>query len=244
MRKNFCVLRVGGIASLLAALGLSLCSSAWAGRPFNTEDAGVIDKGKCEIEAVSEFLRWPYSSEASAPNQRSHSAQLGCGVIEKSELALAWQHATAAGETTRALVLSGKTQFIDGGEERPSVTLAYFIGRDRVAQEPWHSGARGATLVASVPHGAWWLHANLGVIAEQAPRRNLTQWALAFERMGVMQNIDAGFEFFGDDHHHEWAQLGTRWNFKPDRLLFDVALGRELGPKGMVLTSVGLKWIF
>lgn len=240
MRKIFCDLRRG----FVAILGLSLCASAWAGRPFNTEDAGVIEKGQCEVEAVSEYLRWPYDAEAPLPNQRSHSAQLGCGVMGKSELALAWQHSTAADETTRALVLSGKTQLIDGGEARPSVTLAYFIGRDRVAQEPWHAGARGATLAASVPRGDWWLHANLGVIAERAPSRHLTQWALAFERIGVMQNIDAGFEFFGDDHHHEWAQLGLRWNFKPEQLLFDASLGRELGAQGMVRSSVGLKWMF
>lgn len=226
------------------SLGLSLCAPVWAGRPFNTEDAGVMDKGRCEVEVSSEDLRWPYDSEAPLPNQRSHSAQLGCGLLWKSELALAWQHSTAADETTRALVLSGKTQLIDGGETRPSVAVAYFIGRDRVAKEPWHAGARGATVVASVPQGDWWVHAHLGVIAERAPHRNLTQWALAFERMDVAQNIDAGFEFFGDDHHHQWAQLGARWNFKPERLLFDASLGRELGSQGMVRTSLGLKWMF
>jgi hypothetical protein len=171
-------------ACLLAwAAGLALChGTASAGRPFSTEDAGVIAKGACEVEAFGEWLR-----PSGGPNERGLSAQLGCGIIGATQLAFALSSAKAAGEKSRAILLSGKSQLVDGGDNGPSFALAYFTGRDRAPNESWRSGATGAVAVVTAPLAGWLVHANLAVTAERQPSRNVAGWAMALERPAVVK---------------------------------------------------------
>ena len=65
-----------GWIKLGLAAGLMLVSSAtWAGRPFTTEDAGVIDARNCELEAFGSHAR-----AQSDPSERGAWAQVGCGI--------------------------------------------------------------------------------------------------------------------------------------------------------------------
>ena len=218
----------------------ALCHApAWAGRPFATEDAGVIGKGTCEVEAFAERLR-----VSSDPNEHGLSAQLSCGVIGGTQLGFALAESKVTGEKSRAMAFSGKTQIVDGGETKPSFALAYFTQRDRAPNQSWRSGATGVNAVVSTPVREWLVHVNLGVTAERAPSRNVTSWALAFERLAVVKGIDAGFEFFGDDHDTSWAQVAARWHFMPERLLFDASLGRQVSGGDTNRATVGMKWIF
>lgn len=231
-------MRVAGLVAWAA--GLALCHGlASAGRPFSTEDAGVIGKGRCEVEAFSEGLR-----PRGGPNERGLSAQLGCGIIAATQLALALSSAKAAGETSRAMLLSGKSQLVDGGENGPSFALAYFTARDRAPNESWRSGATGAAAVVTAPLSGWLLHANLGVTAERHPSRNVTGWAVALERPAVVKGFDAGFEFFGDDRSNHWAQVAARWHAIPESLLLDASLGRQTAGGRTNRLTVGLKWMF
>lgn len=229
----------GRLLFVMMAVLLAVCHGpAWAGRPFSTEDAGVIGKGSCEVEAFAERLR--LSGE---PNERGLSAQVGCGVIGATQLAFALAESKAAGEKSRVMRFSGKTQLIDGGESRPSFALAYFTGRDRAPNDSWRSGASGVLAVVSAPVRDWLVHTNLGVTAERNPSRSATGWALAFERVAVAKGVDAGFEFFGDDRNTTWAQVAARWHFKPERLLFDASLGRQTSGGDVNRVTVGLKWL-
>jgi hypothetical protein len=223
---------------LFACLLVACHAAAWAGRPFSTEDAGVIGKGSCEVEAFVERLRL-----SSDPNERGLSAQLGCGVIGATQLAFTLAESRVSGQTSRAMLVSGKSRLIDGGEDKPSFALAWFTGRDRAPNESWRSGATGVVAVVTAPVRDWLVHANLGVTAERNPSRNVTGWALAFERLGLVKDIDAGFEFFGDDRNTNWVQLAARWNFMPERLLFDASLGRQTSGGHTNRVTVGLKWI-
>ena len=46
----------GVFTQAILATGLfSIGASAWAGRPLATEDAGVNDKGSCQLEAWRDF---------------------------------------------------------------------------------------------------------------------------------------------------------------------------------------------
>ncbi len=223
----------------LVVAGLWVAAPAWAGRPFSTEDAGVIAKGSCEIESFGERVR-----PSGGPTENGLSLQLGCGVIGRTQLAFALEQSKAAGEKTRAMMLSGKTQLVDGGEKKPSFAVAYSTRRERAPNDSWHSGDTSVNAVASVPEGAWVAHLNLGVTAERAPSRNVTTWALAFERLGAAQGIDAGFEFYGNDRSSSWVAAVARWNFKPEHLLFDASLGREIGGDDITRLTVGLKLMF
>lgn len=229
------VARCAALACLLA-LGHAL---AWAGRPFSTEDAGVIGKGACEVEAFGEQAR-----PSLGPKLGGLSAQLGCGIIGATQLAFALATSKAAGEKSRAMLLSGKSQFIDGGENNPSYALAYFVARERAPNESWRAGSGGVNAVVTAPLHGWLVHANLGVTAERAPSRNVTGWALAFERPAVLKGVDAGIEFFGDDRGAAWVQVAARWHFIPERLLFDASVGRQTSGGSTDRLTVGLKLNF
>lgn len=225
--------------SMLAGMLLVCHAPAWAGRPFATEDAGVIGKGSCEVEAFAERLHL-----SSDPSERGLSVQLGCGVIGGTQLAFALAESRVTGEKSRAMLLSGKTQFVDGGETRPSFALAYFTSRERAPNQSWRSGATGVNAVVTAPVREWLLHLNLGVTADRDPSRNVTGWALAFERLAVARGVDAGFEFFGDDHDNSWAQVAARWHFMPEKLLFDASLGRQMAGGDTNRVTVGVQWVF
>lgn len=230
--------RIARLAAL--AGGLALCQGpAAAGRPFSTEDAGVIGKGTCEVEAFTEQLR-----PSGGPNESGLSAQLGCGIIGATQLAFALASSKVAGEKSRAMLFSGKTQLVDGGENGPSFALAYFTSRDRAPGESWRSGASGAVAVVTAPLSIWLVHANLGVTAERDPSRNVTGWAVALERPAVIKGIDAGFELFGDDRNTHWAQVAARWHAVPESLLLDASVGRQTSGGRTDRLTVGLKWTF
>ena len=229
----------GGARLLRAALigvALGATTGAHAGRPFSTEDAGVLERGSCEVEAFAEAVR-------DAPTARAASAQFGCGVGARTQLSAAFAQGRIAGERPRALVLAGKTRLVDGGAVQPSLTLAYSYTHDRPDGASWQRGAVGATGVVTVPARGWLVHANVGAVAERDPSRTVTVWALAFERPAAFGSIDAGFELFGDDRSTRWVQVAARWNFRPETLLFDASIGRQTGGGSADRVTVGLKWV-
>lgn len=224
----------------VAVMSLGLTAhSAWAGHPFNTEDAGVIAKGHCEIESFGSRER-----PSGGPTETGLSLQLGCGVIGRTQVAFALDQSKAAGEKSRGMQLSGKTQLVDGGQYKASFAVAYSTRRDKDPGDSWRSGDTAVNLVASVPSGAWVAHLNLGVTAERVPNRDVTTWSLAFERLSFREGLDAGFEFYGTDRNSSWAAVAARWNFKPDQLLFDASLAREIAGDDITRITVGFKLMF
>lgn len=238
MRKTTRVARWAALGTMLA-LGHA---PAFAGRPFSTEDAGVVAKGACEIEAFGERLG--SSSASGSPSRNGLSAQLGCGIVGATQLAFALEESKAAGEKSRVMLFSGKTQLVDGGENNLSFALAYSTSRERAGSESWRRGATAANAVVTLPLHGWLVHANLGVTAERAPSRNVTGWALALERLALVKGIDAGVELFGDDRGTTWAQIAARWHVVADRFLLDASAGRQTSGGGALRLTVGLKWMF
>ena len=59
----------------LAACVMLMSSAPSAGRPFTTEDAGVIDARRCELEAFGSHARAQSDS-----SERGAWAQVGCGI--------------------------------------------------------------------------------------------------------------------------------------------------------------------
>src|SRR2546423_8806415 len=67
----------------VAVCALLLSPATWAGRPFTTEDAGVIAAGACELETFGAHAR------ASAdPSDRGGWGQFGCGIGFDTQLAV------------------------------------------------------------------------------------------------------------------------------------------------------------
>lgn len=231
-------------APLLAALStaaaaLLLPATAQAGRPFTTEDAGLLGAGECEWESVAARTR-----VQGEPTERALSTQLGCGFGFKTQAALAFGRSSVESERTRAWALGLKTGLLDGGDDGTSLTLAY--GAD-VARGPeqasYHSGSTFVTLVASRPLGGDWTgHANLGWTQDRSSRRDSATWALAAE-WALNGQFDIGAEAYGDDRDKPWLGTGVRWTLsKAWSLNASYAVNAE-SPRAK-LASVGFKLAF
>jgi hypothetical protein len=170
-------------AARLILLGLLACTgAAQAGRPLATEDAGVIEAGGCEIEAVWASHR--------AGGARSHlgTAQFGCGVAGHTQLALLAGRERADGSSAQLFVAIGKHQLHSWGPEdaQSQFAIAWSL---QARREPGASlGRSGADVKAvwSVPMaGLATLHANLGHARDLVAREASTTWNLALEHNGL-----------------------------------------------------------
>lgn len=230
--------------TLLAAapivLGLSLCAPAFAGRPLVTEDAGVLDRGACEIES---FLS--RASARGVPRLSGLSLQFGCGVGLGTQAALALAHERAAGETARALAFVGKTSIVDGGADKTSYTLAW----GAVSVKPPGGSMKHEDLVlngvASTPLGdAATLHANLGWTRTRSTSQHTVNWNLALER-GLSGGVDVMGEVYADNRdRNPWLAVGLRWHAVPEKLFLDTSYALQTASARPRLFTVGLKAAF
>ncbi len=70
---------------LAAATLALLATSAHAGRPLVTEDAGVLGKGECEWESFLASARI-----SGSPTVNGWDTQVGCGVLASSQVAFSY----------------------------------------------------------------------------------------------------------------------------------------------------------
>jgi hypothetical protein len=218
-------------AVLIAAAALLPAAPALAGRPFATEDAGVLAAGECEFEA---YLG--HASARGAPSESAWWLQPGCGLGRNLQLALGVGRSQADGTSASGVALGGKWGLSDGGDDAPQWALAFGTAAVRTGGR-WQHDGHGATLVLSLPAagGAW--HANLGHARGDGTAS--TTWALAREH-GLREGLDVGVEFYGDDHAAPWAGLGLRWA-ATERLTLDASAAWQADGGRARALSVGLK---
>jgi len=97
-------------------------SCAHAGRPLTTEDAGVIEHGKCEVEGLAARM-----TESDDPRLDLDSLQFSCGAGADRQLALAAQRDRSDGASERALRAGGKTALRPLTRETAGIAIAYAI---------------------------------------------------------------------------------------------------------------------
>lgn len=228
--------------TLLAALLASLALPAQAGRPLQTEDAGVLDRGACEIEGATARLT------VDGASARDSSLQLGCGVGASTQLALAVSHASADGSSARGIELNGKTELWKGrpvkADQAAALTLAYAVASAKVTGDSWRHAATDLNLVYSRPlAGELTLHANLGHSRDEIAKTRSTTWALALEHAGFGAWAPMA-EVFGDDRDAAWWNLGLRFTAVPDKLFIDTSYGRQMTGGTPTLWTLGFKVAF
>lgn len=222
------------VSALMVAAG-----PAQAGRPFATEDAGVLEKGDCEWESFASRARTRGESSVTAWN-----TQLGCGVGFKSQVGLAFGRSKFESENTNALNLGAKTGLIDGEENGTSVTLAYGgIAAKGPDEGSYRWSSTAVNLVLSRPLSeAWTVHANLGWTRDRPSKLDSTTWAVAAE-WAVSEQWAVGAEAYGDDRNKPWLGTGIRWTVsKAWSVNASYAVNRET-PRTSA-ASVGFKFAF
>ncbi len=219
---------------------LALCAlPAQAARPLQTDDAGVIPSGACELEGSRTQVR------TAGLRVREFGAALGCGIGWNSQLGLAYAQAGSAGLKVRGAALLGKTGLWSGqGDGAPALAAAWALGWAKAPGTGWEREGSEFRLIGTLPLGAVMLHANLGHLRERASGLKATTWGLALES----EELPAGpvrwaplAEVYGDDRGDRWAAAGVRLTLLPERLYLDIAHARQRGGDKVRATTAGFR---
>jgi hypothetical protein len=229
--------------TLLAALLCSLAAPAQAGRPLQTDDAGVLDRGACEVEGATGGLK------VSGVSGHDSSLQLSCGIGLSTQLALAANRATADGGSARGIQFNGKTGLWKGkpvkDDQAAALTLGYAVASVQSAGDnSWQHAVSEVNLIYSRPlAGELTLHANLGHRRDEIEATGSTTWGLALEHAGFGAWAPMA-ELFGDDRDAAWWNLGLRFTAVPDKVFIDASYGRMMTGGTPSLWTVGFKVAF
>jgi hypothetical protein len=222
--------------ALSGALALALVNVALAARPLVTDDTGVLERGDCELEAV--LAR----DKADGVRVDGQGLQLGCGVGGQVQLSLGVDSAKSEGVRVRGSTLSGKVALLPGDDASWSASAAVQWA------SPSGEGTRHVANAVTMLHTrtlneSFTLHANLGHARDAEASRSATVWGVALEHVGWGPVALMG-ELYGDDLAAPLWNLGLRWNVIPDRLVLDIAYGRQIVGGQPWALSTGLKLAF
>jgi hypothetical protein len=195
------------LAAACACAVMVAAGPAQAGRPFATEDAGVLAQKECEWESFAARARARGESSVTGWN-----TQLGCGVGFKTQVALAFGRSKFESENTNALALGAKTGLIDGGESGTSVALAYGgVAAKGPGEDSYRWNTTAVNLALTRPLSPdWTVHGNLGWTRDRPGKLDSTTWALAAE-WAATDAWTIGAEAYGDDRNKPWIGVGARW---------------------------------
>jgi hypothetical protein len=230
---------VTGLAALLLCAFAPL---AQAGRPLQSEDAGVLNRADCEIEGAQ--LR----TTTAGQRETETGLVLGCGLGWKSQLGLGFARTRAEGESAKSAQLGGKTGLWRGaGDDAAAVTLAWALGYSREAGKGWLQTEQTANLVATLPADPVSVHLNLGRTRDRQSRVATTTWGLAVEHEGTKLGPVTWapmLEIFGDDRDSPWLNAALRVTVLPERFFLDLSVGQKLGGDKARLLTAGFKLAF
>ena len=223
-------------AALLTCTAPLLCQ---AGRPLQTEDAGILEAKTCEVEGVSARTR-----VAGASSVRDNALQLGCGVGLNSQVSLALSRTADGADRERGVRLGGKTELWSaGGDEGAALTLAWGVSGARAAAGSWKTAGVDARAVVSVPAGPLTWHLNLGHERDTQVRSSSTVWGVALEHEGFGALAPMA-ELFGNDREAPWWNLGLRYTIAKDQAYLDMSYGRQIRTGTPSLLTAGFKLVF
>ena len=218
---------------------LLVSTSALAGRPFTTEDAGVLGFGECEIEAS-----FTVSNENGANEERGWWLQPGCGIGLRTQIAIGGGRVSQNDESSSQYSLVGKTWLKELTEDATGIAIAYGGGQTKQPGYDFLYDNAMITGVVSIPVHSSLVHLNLGWARSRLDNNNDTVWGIAWEKPNAFGPVDIGIESFGADSGAPWVQAGIRWNVIEDRFSLDASAGVQTGGAKGQAFSIGAKFGF
>jgi len=225
----------------ITATTLAACAPvAFAGRPLATDDAGVADTGKCQIEAWFERARGEHAL-AAAP---------ACGVAAGWELGAEVTRDRAQGQTTHTIGLAAK--WVPAAFKFASrlgtlnIGLKVAAGRAKAPGTGWRASEHIALALASLeatPTLA--MHLNLGATRDAALHANATLLNAALVwSAGERALLFA--EAQGNDRSAVFGGFirtaGARWWLVKDTLGLDLTASRQAGSSSGTRWGIGFGW--
>jgi len=222
---------------LAAALA---CGSAHAGRPLVTEDAGVLERGDCEFEAIGSRL------SVSGASARTAQLQLSCGVGLQTQIQGSLAATSLEGDRSTQAAVSAKTSLRELTDEQAGFTLAYSFAGSKPTDLGWRYDLTTLFGVVTVPvRKDLLLHGNLGASYSRVERQTSAIWAGAVEWLRIAESaFDAMVESFGTQRDPLWLNLGIRYTVVPERFSVNVSYGAQGGSERAKLATLGFKLNF
>ncbi len=195
--------RRGGAALLALAL---ICTTAWAGPPLVTETADALDAKACELEAG--LSRAKASGLAAL---RAMSLVGSCGIGSDTQATAGYERSRAAGQTTQAVGLLGKTTLVAPEAGRTGYGIRYGASFDKAPAKGWHrQGLEVLGVLTRELRPGLLLHVNLGHVHQRSAHQGSTLWSLGVE---TTADTTLAADFYGDDRSRPWVSAGIGRRF-------------------------------
>lgn len=231
------LLRRLSILSLLLALAPGL---AFAARPFNTDDARIVDPGGCQIET--------FVKKQGKFGEREAWFLPGCNPGGNLELTFGGLNIRNDAEgRSSTLIAQGKTML------RPLQTNNYGVAltMGTLRQRPFDAAAASHwspffNLIssASLQNDVVVIHANAGALDDRNSGLVRPTWGLGSEIL-VAPRLYAIIESFGQKGEKAGQQIGFRFWVVPNHMQVDGTLGSQRsGPPVRNWMSLGLRFLF
>jgi len=202
--------------AVLAIAFAAIAGSAYAGRPLDTEDAEIIDEGRCQLES------WIFQSRST----KRYWLVPACNPFGNLELQVGFaREQPDDAPRHNDYVLQAKTLLKPLEENGWGIGLvgsaARFGGGD---ERTWGYSALVA-VSRSLDDNRARLHGNAGAVYVYRTRHLGGLWALAGE-FDVTERVTAVAEVLGVAGEGRLAQVGARLWIVPDRVQIDGSVGR------------------
>jgi hypothetical protein len=227
------------LAILVLLLGMAP-TPAFSARPFNTDDARVVDAGGCQIET---FVK----------NQRKFSEREawflpGCNPGGNLELTFGGLNIrNDADGRASTLIAQGKTLLKPLQTDGYGVAATLGTAKQRpFAADPTSRWSPFLNLISSISlhNDAAFIHVNAGALDDRNAGVLRPTWGLGVEIL-VAPHLYAIVESYGQKGEKAGQQIGLRYWIVPNRLQLDGTLGSQRsGPPVRDWTSLGLRILF
>jgi hypothetical protein len=210
-------INIAAVCLFIASLWLAAASSH-AARPLITDDAGIAERGTCELELWLE-----------RPRDASELWVMpACNFTGNIEWTLGGSVERANGETgTGEVEFSGKTLFRNMEPNDWGFGLAAGVIHDPNAEQNRQEYFAHLPFSHSFMDDRFLAHANLGWLRERETHDDLLTWALASE-YAITDRTRVVGEIFGEDDERPHFQLGVAHWLSPDRVQIDFTWGDRL----------------
>lgn len=214
--------------------------SAFAARPFVTDDARIVDAGGCQIEAFVKKQR--------DFGEREAWFLPGCNPGGNLELTFGGLNIQNDAEgRASALVAQGKTILKPLATDGYGVAATLGAARQRpFAAEPASHWSPFLNLISSISlqSGAVVIHVNAGALDDRNTGVLRPTGGLGGEML-VAPRLSAIAETYGQKGEKASQQVGLRYWVVPDRVQVDGTLGSQRsGPPSRNWMSLGLRLLF
>lgn len=226
-----------------AVLGLCLGLAslpAFAARPFNTDDARIVDAGGCQIETFVKKQR--------NAGEREDWFLPGCNPGGSHEFTFGGLNIRNDAEgRASALIAQAKTLLKPLQADGYGVALTLGATRQRpFAADPASHWSPFVNLISSISlrSDAVVVHVNAGALDDRNAGMMRPTWGIGGEIL-IAPRLYAIVESYGQKGEKAGEQIGVRYWAVPNRLQVDGTLGSQRsGPPARSWISLGIRFLF